>query len=158
MITDSINHLRRYAVPKTDKILKFIAEHDCPHLPDGEIEIEGRQLFVRVMSYQPKNASANRFETHRIYADVQYVVSGTELMQTARREDLVALTDYDPKGDYHFFKVSGDATTDLIVKTGEFAVFYPQEAHRPSCLYKGYKGLVKKLVFKIKINKEPRLG
>jgi len=156
MITDSIDHLKRYAVPKADKILKFIAEHDCAHLPDGEIEIEGRQLFVRIMSYQPKKASANRFEIHRMYADVQYVVEGTELMQTSRMEDLVALTDYDPQGDYHFFKISGGAVTDLIVKPREFALFFPQEAHRPSCKYKGYKGLVKKLVFKVKINEREK--
>jgi len=86
MITDSIDHLKRYAVPKADKILKFIAEHDCAHLRMGN-RIEGRQLFVRIMSYQPKKASANRFENTRMYADVQYVVEGTELMQTSRMED-----------------------------------------------------------------------
>ena len=39
--------------PKTEAILKFIAEHDCANLPDGEMEIEGRELFVRIMSYVP---------------------------------------------------------------------------------------------------------
>lgn len=152
MITDNINHLKRYAVPKTEEILKFIAEHDCANLTDQEIAIEGRQLFVRIMAYQPKRALENRFEIHHIYADVQYVVSGTEIMQTARMEDLVALTDYEPQGDCRFFKISGGAKTDLIVRANEFAVFYPKEAHRPSCLYKGHAGLVKKLVFKIKMN------
>jgi biofilm protein TabA len=152
MITDNIDHLKRYALPKTEEILEFIARHDCANLPDGEIELAGRQLFVRIMSYQPKEACENRFEIHRIYADVQYVVAGAELMQTARMEDLTALTDYDPQGDHQFFKLSGQAMTQVIVKAGEFAVFYPQEAHRPSCLCEGYKGLVKKLVFKIKIN------
>lgn len=152
MITDSMDHLRRYALPYTGEILEFIAEHDCVKLPDGEMEIKGRQLFVRMMSYQPKRALDNRFEIHRIYADVQYIVSGEELMQTSRVKDLLSLTDYDPSGDYQFFKTNGDAITDLIVRSGEFAVFYPQEAHRPSCLYEGYKGLVRKLVFKIKIN------
>ena len=151
MITDSISHLKRYAVPRTDAILKFIAEQDCVHLPDGEMEIEGRELFVRIMSYIPKPAQENRFETHHIHADVQYVVSGAELMQTARTQDLTALTDYDDKGDYQFFKAF-QAATDVIVKAGEFAVFYPNEAHRPSCSYEAYKGTVKKLVFKIKIN------
>jgi biofilm protein TabA len=150
MIVDSIGHLKRYAVPGTDAILKFIAGHDCANLPDGEHLIQGRELFVRVMSYVPKPAAENRFEIHRIYADVQYLVSGAELMQTARLKDLVPLADYDDKGDYHFFKTSA-ATTDLIVQAGEFAVFYPNQPHRPSCLYEGYNGFVKKLVFKVKI-------
>ena len=151
MIPDSIDHLKHCAIPKTEAILKFIADHDCAHLPDGENEIQGRELFVRIMSYIPRPAAENRFEIHRIYADVQYLVSGTEIIQTARMKDLTPLTDYDNKGDYRFFKASG-TPTDLIVQAGEFAVFYPNQAHRPSCSYEGYKGLVKKLVFKVKIN------
>ena len=151
MIRDKIDHLNRYALPKTDAILKFIDEHDCINLPDGENVIQGQELFVRVMSYVPKPATENRFETHLVYADVQYLVSGAEIMQTASMKDLIPLTEYDSKGDYRFFKVSGE-TTDLIVQAGEFTIFYPNEAHRPSCLYDGYKDLVKKLVFKVKIN------
>ena len=108
-------------------------------------------MFVRIMSYIPKPATENRFEIHRIYADVQYLVSGAEIMQTARMKELTPVTEYEATGDYHFFKTSGP-TTDLIVQAGEFAVFYPHQAHRPSCSYQGYQGLVKKLVFKVKIN------
>lgn len=152
MITDSIKNLRRYSLPNTDEILKFIAEHDCANLPDGEMEINGRQLFVRIMSYMPKPASENRFEIHRNYADVQYAVTGSELIQTARVKDLTPLTDYDHQGDYQFFKTFDKAIIDLIIHSGEFVVFYPQEAHRPSCAYEGFRGLVKKLIFKVKIN------
>lgn len=150
MITDKIDQLKRYAIPKAEAILKFIAEHDCVNLPDGELEIQGRELFVRIMSYIPKPADENRFETHQINADVQYLVSGAEIMQTARKEDLTVATDYDPKGDYQFFNIS-KAATNLIIKAGEFAVFYPQEPHRPACAYEGHQGSVKKLVFKVKI-------
>jgi len=151
MIVDNISQLKRYGVPKCEAILKFITDHDCAHLPDGEMEIEGRQLFVRIMSYVAKPAVENRFETHRLYADVQYLVSGAEIMQTARLKELSSVTEYDSKGDYEFYKTSSPVT-DLIVEAGEFAVFYPGQAHRPSCAFEGYKGLVKKLVFKVKIS------
>jgi biofilm protein TabA len=151
MITDTIDQLKRYAVPKAEAILKFIAEHDCAQLPDGELEIEGRQLFVRIMSYLPKPAAENRFETHHIHADVQFVVSGAEIMQTARIKDLEPSTEYDSKGDYQFYKAA-KAVSDQIVQAGEFAVFYPHQPHRPSCAYDAYQGMVKKLVFKVKIN------
>ena len=95
--------MTKQSLPKAEAILKFISEHDCAQLPDGEMEIQGRDLFVRIMSYIPKPAVENRFETHHIYADVQYIVSGTELMQTAHANDLTPLTDYDNKGDYQFF-------------------------------------------------------
>ncbi|MDE1921368.1 MAG: YhcH/YjgK/YiaL family protein [Candidatus Omnitrophica bacterium] len=150
MIFDSISQLKRYAVPCSEAILKFIAGHECSLLPDGEIEIQGHKLFVRIMSYVPKAAAENRFETHRIHADVQYVVSGSEIMQTAGLKDLAPLTDYDAQGDYQFFKPAG-AVNEFVVGTGEFAVFYPNEPHRPSCSCEDHQGPVKKLVFKVRI-------
>ncbi len=150
MILDNIQQLKRYQVPQTEAILKFIATHDCVNLPDGEMEIDGRNLFVRIMSYAPKPADQNRFETHRINADLQYVAQGIELMQIVPSDALTPATDYDAKGDYQFYTAEKNIT-DLVVRQGEFTVFYPGEAHRPSCLYQNNKGLVKKLVFKIKI-------
>lgn len=138
-------------IPKAQSIRQFIQSHDCAHLPDGEMEIEGRQLFVRIMSYTPKAAQENRFEIHKIHADVQYVVQGSELMQTADLKDLTPLTEYDPKGDYQFFKPKGHVQ-DKIIETGEFIVFYPNCPHRPGCTYEGQNGPVKKLVFKVKIH------
>jgi len=153
MIADSIEHLDRYALPQTTAILKFLKEHDAARLPDGEIEIEGRQLFVRIMSYTPKPASENRFEIHRVYADVQYMIKGVEIMQLSQEKDLVALGDYDFQGDYQFFKPTGPIN-NLIVPEGQFIVFYPNEAHRPSCSYLPISTPVKKLVFKVKIDQE----
>jgi YhcH/YjgK/YiaL family protein len=118
---------------------------------DGEIQIEGRDLFVRVMSYIPAPKNENRFEIHRIYADVQYIVEGIERMFTAGMNDLTSCSEYDAKGDSHFFKAS-QPSSDLVVCAGEFAVFYPYQAHCPSCCYEGHNGVVKKLVFKVKIN------
>ena len=150
MINDKIEHLKRYAVPHGEAFLKFIAGHDCAGLPDGEIAIEGRDLFVKIMSYHTKAAHENKFEIHQQYADIQYIAAGAEIMQTARLNDLETLTAYDPQGDYQFFKYAGPAS-DLIVKAGEFTVFYPLEPHRTTCAYEGFKGIVKKLVFKVKI-------
>jgi len=151
MIIDNIENLNRYNISHTENILKFIKEHDCTQLPDGEIEIEGRDLFVRIMSYTPKPATENRFEKHHVYADLQFIVKGVEIMQTSHGTDLVALTEYDTVGDYQFYRPTG-VLNDLIVFKNEFVVFYPNEAHRPSCAYLPKSEPVKKLVFKIKIN------
>jgi biofilm protein TabA len=151
MIFDNFNYVKRYSIPQLDKILKFVSNNNCLILPNEQIDIDGKNLFVRVMEYQPKLAAQNKFETHQIYADLQYVVSGIELMQVAPERSLSSLGPYDAKGDFEFFKAQ-EALNDLVVNAGEFAVFYPGEAHRPSCLYKNTAEKVKKLVFKIKIN------
>lgn len=150
MILDNIQQLKRYHLPQAEAILKFIATHDCINLPDGEIEIDGRNLFVRIMSYVPKASEQNRFEAHQVHADLQYVAQGVEMMQVAPLDALTPVTEYDAKGDFHFFTAK-ENITDLVVRKGEFAVFYSGEAHRPACLYKNNAVQVKKLVFKIRI-------
>ena len=104
MIFDRIENLSRYAIPRAGAIARFIAERDCAILPVGEIAIEGKELFVRVMEYRPKPAVNNKFEVHQVYMDVQYVVRGVELMQTAPTDVLVPITEYDAQGDFQFFK------------------------------------------------------
>ncbi len=150
MITDNIKQLSRYALPYKDKIIAFLESRDPNLVDDGEHEIDGRNLFVRVMSYEPKPAEENKFEAHRVYADLQYVASGIELMQTAPNDQISPITEYDPIKEYQFYKAGG-AINDLVVRQGEFTIFFPGEAHRPSCLYKDQRVKVKKLVFKIKI-------
>ena len=151
MIFDHLNHVKRYSIPQINKILNFISKNNCLTLPNEQIDIDGKNLFVRVMEYVPKPAFKNKFETHQIHMDLQYIVSGVELMRVAPREALISLGDYDEKKDCQFFKAH-EAVSDFIVKANEFAVFYPGEAHCPSCLFKNSTILIKKLVFKIKIN------
>ncbi|MBF0569905.1 MAG: YhcH/YjgK/YiaL family protein [Candidatus Omnitrophica bacterium] len=150
MIFDSIGHLERYDIPRLDEIIAFLKQNNAERLAVGEIEINGRELFVRPAEYDTKPAAEGKFETHRVYADLQYVVSGEELMQVAPADALTPLVEYDSKGDYQFFKAA-KAVSSFIVRADEFAVFWPGEAHRPSCSPGKDAVRVKKLVFKIRI-------
>ena len=150
MIIDHIKNLSRYNLPHKDAIIDFLKRQDPMTIPDGEHEILGRDLFVRVMSYEPKPANENRFEAHRIYADLQLVVGGCELMQTAPADQLVPMTEYDTQKEYQFFEAKG-FINDSVIRSNEFAIFFPGEAHRPSCRYQDQESKVKKLVFKIKV-------
>ena len=151
MIYDSLSNSYRYNIPQLEKIKEFISKNNCLDLPNGQIDINSKDLFVKVMEYEPKPASENRFETHQVYADLQYVVSGVELMQVTPTTSLIQATEYDSIGDYQFY-TSTSFITDIVVNSGQFVVFYPCEAHRPACVFLDNKSKVKKLVFKIKIN------
>lgn len=150
MIFDKIEHLKRYNVPFCEDILKFLKAHDPAALPVGEMEILGRDLFVRPSEYDTKPASEGKFETHRVYADLQYVVGGEEIMQVAPIDTLTPLSAYDEKGDYQFFTAAGSISSSLV-RAGEFTVFWPGEAHRPCCTPAERPVRVKKLVFKIRM-------
>jgi biofilm protein TabA len=153
MIFDSVDHLSRYgSIPYLDDVIAFLKRPDVLRITDPEVEIKRRDLFVRIMRYHPKSAQENKFETHRVYADVQVLLYGKEIMEFAPQEDLEATTAYDTKGDYQFYNVERNIGA-IVVNKGEFMVFFPGEAHRPSCLCPDYDGENLKLVFKIRMGK-----
>ncbi|NTV29891.1 MAG: DUF386 domain-containing protein [Candidatus Omnitrophica bacterium] len=150
MIVDRFSNLQRYALPMTDKIVAFLDKDGPAVWPAGETEILGRELFVRPSEYLTRAPAEGKFETHRVYADLQYVVSGAEVMQVALEESCVPVAGYDEAGDCQFFRAQ-NGITDLLVPAGHFAVFFPGEAHRPCCQVDGHPAPVRKLVFKIRI-------
>jgi len=151
MIFDRIENLFRHELPQADAVVSFLRANNVLKIPVGEIEINGRELFVRPSEYETKKPEEGKFETHRVYADLQFVVQGSEIMQTAPADVLEPLTEYDPKGDYQFFKASRDIASHLV-HAGEFAIFWPNEAHRPCCSPQNTPVKVKKLVFKVRIS------
>lgn len=149
MIIDHISHLNLYNIPSRKEIARFLATVDItgPFVP--EAEIKGRELFLRSSTGMTRDPKEGRFEIHRDYIDLQYVLKGREVMETAPTEELAMATEYDGQKDYQFFTAEKDITRHLI-RAGEFAVFFPGEAHRPLCSPDEGPNEVKKLIFKIK--------
>lgn len=150
MIFDHISNVERYNVPFFKDIVSFIEKYNAGDLLLKEAEIKGRDLFVRPSAYETRKPSEGKFEAHQVYADLQYLVEGEEVMQGAPADGLVPLTEYDPDKDCQFFKVE-KGISDHIVRAGEFAIFWPGEAHRPCCCVNGTPSRVKKFVFKIRM-------
>lgn len=113
-------------------------------LPDGE-------AFAIVSEYTPKEPDSCRFEAHRRYIDLQYLISGSERMGIARPEAMTVETPY--VDDIEFYTPDGveGALYDMATPA-DFFVFFPDDPHRPSMKADGdVPGApVKKVVVKIK--------
>ena len=152
MIFDSIENLGKYAcIPHLDSILNFIRNTDISKLPVGDIEIKGKDLFVKVLRYAPKDSSENFFETHSNYTDVQMIYEGLEAMHIVAPIHLTKTDEFKMKGDFTFYKAT-ENISEFVVGKDEFTVFFPGEPHKPGCLYKSIKNPVLKLVFKVRSN------
>jgi biofilm protein TabA len=151
MIFDQVGHLNRYTqIPFIKDVVEFLSRSALMDLTQPEIPIRGRDVFVRVIRYHAKPAEQIRFESHRVYADIQVLVKGKEIMQSTRPQDLKPTTEYDQNTDCQFFGAERNIS-DLVVNAGEFVFFAPGEPHRPSCRCPDYDGENLKLVFKIKM-------
>ena len=47
---------------------------------DGKYEIAGDEIFASVMTYTTAPENEKKFELHRKYIDIQYIISGEEII------------------------------------------------------------------------------
>lgn len=150
MILDSLERASLYAAPgsRLAQGLRFLASFD-PATPDGRLELDGDTLFALVQRYHTAPGAEKRFESHRRYADIQFVAAGRERILHAAAPGLTVDTPYDPAADVTFFW-DPSASSSLLLAPGDFAVLFPADAHKPGCMAGG-RTRVKKVVVKVRI-------
>jgi YhcH/YjgK/YiaL family protein len=149
MILDRLQNHRFYHSlhPRLPRAFGALLSSDLLTAPDGTYEIEGRDLFAIVQRYQTKTADQGRWEAHKKYADIQYVVSGIERMGWTPVEGLEVVEPYVADKDVMFFRAQG-CQTWLTVAAGQMALFLPSDAHMPG-LAEDAVGPVHKIVVKV---------
>ncbi|MBF9014502.1 MULTISPECIES: YhcH/YjgK/YiaL family protein [unclassified Oceanispirochaeta] len=151
MILDTIANAAKYEVlhKSFKKAFDFIRESDLKSMELGRYEIDGDNIFALVQGYTTKAVNEKQFEAHRNYIDIQYMISGSEMMGYTTPDYLTVTTEYNPDTDVELYSHTSFTECELDVK--DFAVFYPEDSHMPGCSIRGRTaGEVKKLVLKIK--------
>jgi YhcH/YjgK/YiaL family protein len=149
MILDKLENADLYSAISENlkKGFEFLKSTDLSSLEVGRYEIDGTEVFALVSEYESKAPQDCRPEAHQKYADIQYIVSGREAIGFAILSNQKILAEYNPDKDIAFF--SGK-TTPLNLESGMFAVFFPQDIHRP-CMRIDGPEKVKKVVIKVKM-------
>ncbi len=150
MIIDKIenSHLYRGIGKRIEKAFKYIHNTDLKNIQPGKYEIDGENIFALISEYKTKPESEGKLEAHRKYIDVQYVISGEELMGYSPLGNQQILEPYKEENDIVFFK--GDKSFTKV-SAGMFAIFFPEDVHMPG-INTGKISDVKKLVIKVRIN------
>ena len=151
MILDTVENSARYESlgGRFAKAFQLLRMGDLASREAGTYEVDGRKLYYMVQTYTTKPAEERRFESHRIYADIQVVFSGREMMGVRQVAGLDVQTPYDDVKDIMFFGTPDDYT-ELKMGAGEFVVLFPGEAHQPQCQWGG-PAQVTKVVFKVSL-------
>ena len=131
------------------KAVEFIQNAQGKDLADGRVEIDGVKVYALVQSYNSKLENDHpRFEAHRRYLDIQYIVSGKEQIGWAALEAMQGATEYNDVKDVFHGSVDLPAITFVKLKPGQLAVLFPSDAHAPG-LSDGESSPVKKIVVKV---------
>lgn len=137
--------------PRLQQALHFILENQSADLADGRYEIDGDKVYALVQSYTTLTMSdQSKYEAHQNYIDIQYIASGQEAMGWAPLEQMTVTKDYDPAKDVVLGTCPVEIATKVKVKSGEAAIFFPQDAHAPK-LAVSEPCPVKKIVLKIAV-------
>jgi YhcH/YjgK/YiaL family protein len=133
-----------------EKAFDFLKTTDLSKLEVRRYDIDGDNLFALVSEYMTKNEDAANFEAHRKYIDIQYLISGSEIMNVAPYSTVnKILTPYDGEKDIEFIAV-GKAVNHRADQKN-FFIFFPDDAHRPG-MKDGTNAQVRKVVLKLKVD------
>lgn len=146
MIFDTIENLNKYQIPQN--IIDFV-KNIQNDIKLGKHDIDGSS-YANVDIYNTKNINDCKLEAHKKFIDIQLLLKGEERIDFINIEELETDIDYDEMRDLVFFKNSTNKTNSVYLKAGNFAIFYPQDAHMPQ-IETNSSEQVKKVVVKIAI-------
>jgi len=135
MIIDSIENLSSYRsiIPNVNSIAGFLNEKNISILEEGKYQIEGENVYLIIQNYTTKPEREKKWESHCKYIDIQYVISGNEYMDHSLITNLIPAEEYSESKDILFYKELNYNFSRLFIQAGFFAVFFPQDGHKPGC-------------------------
>ena len=150
MIKDKLENATIYynLSENIQKGLTWLKDADFNNISDGKYNIDEDKVFASVQTYKTKDDA--KYEAHRKYIDIQYMISGKELVGVLDIAKCKTCDAYDENSDLEFLETSvKDEFQNL--REGEFLILYPHDAHKPS-IADGEKTIVKKVVVKVAID------
>lgn len=130
-----------------DKAFQFMATNNLEELASGKYPIDGDQVFASVTDNVDKPFENTKWEAHKKYIDLQYIIKGKEKMGEASFENEKVVKPYDAAHDVALYEI--DKGKYYVADPTTFYLFFPSTTHRPSIMVDTNK--VKKLVIKIHV-------
>lgn len=128
-----------------------MTEFDFSSHPDGKYDIGGYIMSVETTMTEP--AAQRKLEGHKKYADVVYEIDvpyeGIGVVPALLAGE--ANESY-PDRDLYFFPFRDEEKESLLsLSTGDFAICFPEDLHRPLCTGKGGSLRIRKAVLKVPV-------
>jgi YhcH/YjgK/YiaL family protein len=149
MIYDKVENASRYAAvsARVAKGLQYIQNTDFTRMEPGKHEIDGEDLFAVINEYETKEEKDCVLEAHRKYLDIQYMLSGSELIGISTLYKQEPVKAYSDANDYALYS---DKLFFVQLKAGTFTIFFPEDLHMPGVIDKS-PVKVRKVIVKVRI-------
>jgi len=153
MIVTDLEHTHEQ-LPQTiafQQAIAFLKRTDLTTLPDGTSTIDGKRVYASIQSYATfPRGTPYKFEAHRQYIDIQYIVDGEEAIGWTPAEQIAFNTPYDSVGDIQFGIAPVEHSIEVRLQRGQLVVLYPSDGHAPRHSINASMP-VKKIVIKVAV-------
>jgi len=140
-------HFRKYP-ERWNTAFRFLIESELKSLPIGRVDLN-EDVYATLSEYETKNPEDARYESHQKYIDLQYIISGEEIIGLTNDSDLTVISPYDESKDIAFYDFDGGKM--LSATANSYFIFFPEDKHRP-CIKTGGADKVRKVVVKIRFD------
>ena len=134
-----------------ERALDFLRSTDFSKLAPGVVEIDGKNIFAQIIDLTTREVAENRPEVHRRYLDIQFLAWGEEkigiAIDTGNNEISESLLEQRDIIFYH----DSENESFIEMTPGSYAIFFPQDVHRPACI-KNKETTIRKIVVKVAIS------
>ena len=133
-----------------EEAVAYLKEEDLATMAVGTYEVDGDFYFM-IQEYETKPAENCRLETHNCYADIQWIISGEEAIDTVNVAGLIVEEAYDADRDVAFWKEPKEMC-HMVLSNGSYAILPPNIAHKPGMRAGSQASPVKKCVGKVRVH------
>src|SRR5579862_2731121 len=105
MIFDKIENSVVYEniSPLIKRAFDYLKHTDFSDMAIGKHTIDGDEIYAILQEYDTKNDADAKLEAHRKYIDVQYIISGEELIGVLPLTNQTTCKEYDAENDYALY-------------------------------------------------------
>ena len=147
MIFDTLENIKNYeGTGRVYTALKFLSETDFTKMELGRYELDGDNILYMVQRYET-DPDKTISEAHKKYIDIQFMLSGEEIIGVAPICAQKKLTEAKPENDVWFYECK---TEPLTLFANSFMVLYPNDLHCPGVAVKDAL-TCRKVVVKVKV-------
>lgn len=125
----------------------LIKRNMIAELPNGRHYLKNG-IYVNIEEYETYPRFSRKFEAHKRFVDIQYIISGCENIITQDYHSLYAGEPWDYSSDIVFMNDNGFGQKHILHQ-GEFLCLFPTEAHMPCIMQQLKSERVRKAVFKV---------
>ena len=159
IITNVNNEIQNKSLAKDIRFCIEFAkknENKILSLVNVSYDVGYNNIKMNLGKYFTKSENEKFWESHKKYLDVQIMINGTEKVAINDIRDM-GVKSFDEEKDLTILE--GDKAFDIIMKTGDVLVFFPNDVHKPELNVSenddsgNIRKIVTKVVFKIEIDK-----